>query len=65
MRKSRFTESQIVQILAEHDAGATMEELARRHGVHADIGNWRRGGLEYRKMVREPLPFSALTGAQV
>ena len=33
MRKSRFTESQIVQILAEYNAGASMEELARRNGV--------------------------------
>ena len=42
MRKSRFTESQIVQILAEYDAGASMEELARRNGVHANtIRQWR------------------------
>lgn len=42
MRKSRFSEAQIVQILAEHDAGAPMEELARRHGVHANtIRLWR------------------------
>ncbi len=32
MRKSRFTESQIVQILAEHDAGAPMEELVLTPG---------------------------------
>jgi putative transposase len=42
MRKSKFTESQIVQILAEHDAGASMEDLARRNGVHANtIRLWR------------------------
>ena len=42
MRKSRFTESQIVQILAEYNAGASMEELARRNGVHANtIWLWR------------------------
>ena len=42
MRKSHFSESQIVQILAEHDAGASMEELARRHAVHANtIRLWR------------------------
>jgi len=42
MRKSRFSEAQIVQILSEYDAGAAPEELARRHGVHANtIRLWR------------------------
>lgn len=42
MRKSQFTESQIVQILAEYNAGASMEELARRNSVHANtIRLWR------------------------
>ena len=42
MRKSRFSESQIVQILAEYDAGASTQELARRHGIHANtIRLWR------------------------
>ncbi len=42
MRKSKFTESQIVQILAEYDSGASIEELARCNGVHANtIRLWR------------------------
>lgn len=55
MRKSRFTESQIVAILKELDAGTPASELARRHGVHANtIGAWRAkyAGLEASDLVR-------------
>ena len=42
MRKSRFSEAQIVAILREFDAGASAEELARRNGIHANtIRLWR------------------------
>ena len=42
MRKSRFTEAQIVQILSEYETGTPTEERARRHGVHANtIRLWR------------------------
>jgi putative transposase len=55
MRKSRFTEAQIVGILKELDAGTPATELARKHGVHANtIRMWRDryGGLETSDLVR-------------
>ena len=49
MRKSRFTDEQIIQILKKSDAGAPTKELCREHGVSPNtFYAWRRkfGGMD-------------------
>ena len=58
MKKSRFTESQIVAILKEADGGMKVAEVCRKHGIsQPTYYNWKSkyGGLSVSepKLIKE------------
>ena len=55
MKRKRFTEEQIITILKEHEAGSTVVDLARHHGVAENtIYRWKSkyGGMEVSDVKR-------------
>lgn len=55
MKKSKFTESQIVRALKENEAGRSVEELSRELGINkGTFYNWRKkyGGMEVSHLKR-------------
>ena len=55
MKRKRYTEEQIVSTLKEHEAGATVPDLPRRHGVAENaIYRWKSkyGGMEVSEAKR-------------
>ena len=49
MKRSRFTEEQIIAILKEQEAGVPVADLCRKHGVsNASIYKWKAkyGGMD-------------------
>ena len=55
MRRSRFSEEQVIGILKEHQAGLAVAELCRKYGISdATFYKWRSkyGGLEVSEAQR-------------
>ena len=55
MKRSRFSEEQIIGILKEHQAGITATDLCRKHGISdATFYTWRKkyGGMEVSEAKR-------------
>lgn len=55
MKRSRFTEEQIIGILKEQEAGAKTAEVCRKHGISdATFYNWKAkyGGLDVSEAKR-------------
>ena len=55
MKRSRFTEQQIVSILKEADAGGTVKDISRRHDISpATYYQWKSkyGGLDASDLKR-------------
>ena len=55
MKRSRFTEEQIIGILKEQESGITVSDLCRKHGVSdASIYKWKAifGGMDVSEAKR-------------
>ena len=55
MKRSRFSEEQIIGILKEHEAGVSVADLCRKHGVSdASVYKWKAkfGGMEVSEAKR-------------
>ena len=55
MRKSKFSESQVAEILKEAEAGVAVADVARKHGISpATFYQWRShyGGMSVSDMQR-------------
>ena len=55
MKKTKFTEQQIISILKQHEAGVKSQDLCRENGIsQATFFNWKAkyGGLDTKQLRR-------------
>ena len=55
MKRKRYSEEKIISILKEHEAGATVADISRRHGISENtIHRWKSkfGGMEVSEAKR-------------
>jgi putative transposase len=55
VKRKRYTEEQIISILKEHEAGASVPDIARRHGMAENtVYRWKSkfGGMEVSEAKR-------------
>jgi putative transposase len=55
MKKSKFNESQIISILKQQQAGMTVSDICREHGIsQATFFNWKSkyGGMDLNNLKR-------------
>ena len=55
MKKTRFTENQIIRILNQQEAGRTVSDICREYGIHqATFYNWKSkyGGMNASQLKR-------------
>lgn len=55
MKKTRFTETKIVSIIKQQEAGLSASDICREHGIsQATFYNWKAkyGGMEVREVKR-------------
>lgn len=55
MKKSRFSEEQVLSVLKEQDSGAKVADICRKHGItDATFHNWKNkyGGMTVAELTR-------------
>jgi putative transposase len=55
MKKSRFTENQVLAILKEQDSGTKVADICRKHGItEATFHNWKNkySGMSSQELLR-------------